>query len=111
MEEIMVKEVQSRNELSLMDGTKFEIKPLRISLLKPFMAHFTKLQDVADDNTKSMDILLDCVQIAFKQYLPALADNREVIEENLDLPTVYKIIDAASGMQLSDATGLLNSIK
>lgn len=107
----MVKEVESRNELSLMDGTKFEIKPLRISLLKPFMAHFTKLQDVADDNTKSMDILLDCVQIAFKQYLPALADNREVIEENLDLPTVYKIIDAASGMQLSDATGLLNSIK
>jgi hypothetical protein len=43
--------------------------------------------------------------------LPAVADNREAIEENLDLPTVYKIIDAASGMNLSDATGLLNSIK
>jgi hypothetical protein len=111
MEEIMVKEVESKNQLSLMDGTKFEIKPLKISLLKPFMEHFTKLQEVADDNSKSMDILIDCVQIAFRQYLPALADNREAIEENLDLPTVYKIIDAASGMNLSDATGLLNSIK
>jgi hypothetical protein len=111
MEEIMVKEVENKNELSLIDGTKFAVKPLRISLLKPFMEHFTKLQEVADDNGKSMDILVDCVQIAFKQYLPALADNREAIEENLDLPTVYKIIDAASGMQLSDATGLLNSIK
>jgi hypothetical protein len=40
-----------------------------------------------------------------------VADNREAIEENLDLPTVYKIIDAASGMKLADATGLLNSIK
>jgi hypothetical protein len=111
MEEIMVKEAESKNQLSLIDGTKFEIKPLKISLLKPFMENFTKLQDVAEDNTKSMDILIDCVQIAFKQYLPAIADNREAIEENLDLPTVYKIIDAASGMQLSDATGLLNSIK
>jgi hypothetical protein len=111
MEEIMVKEVESKNQLSLMDGTKFEIKPLKISLLKPFMEHFTKLQEVADDNTKSMDILIDCVQIAFRQYLPAVADNREAIEENLDLPTVYKIIDAASGMQLSDSSGLLNSIK
>jgi hypothetical protein len=111
MEEIMVKEAESKNELSLIDGTKFEIKPLKISLLKPFMEQFTKLQEVAEDNTKSMDVLIDCVQIAFKQYLPAVADNREAIEENLDLPTVYKIIDAASGMQLSDTTGLLNSIK
>ena len=107
----MVKEVENKDQLSLMDGTKFEVKPLKISLLKPFMAHFTKLQEVAYDNTKSMDILIDCVQIAFKQYLPAVADNREAIEENLDLPTVYKIIDAASGMNLSDATGLINSIK
>jgi hypothetical protein len=111
MEEIMTTAVQEKNELSLIDGTKFEVRPLRISLLKPFMKKFTLLQEVAEDNEKSMDILLDCVQIAFKQYLPAVADNREAIEENLDLPTVYKIIDAASGMQLSDSTGLINSIK
>jgi hypothetical protein len=102
---------QSKNELSLIDGTKFEVKPLKISLLKPFLAKFSQLADVADDNTKSMDVLLDCVQIAFKQYLPAFADNREIIEDNLDLPTVYKVIDAASGMQLSESTGLLNSVK
>ncbi len=107
----MTTAVQEKNELSLIDGTKFEVRPLRISLLKPFMKKFTLLQEVAEDNEKSMDILLDCVQIAFKQYLPAVADNREAIEENLDLPTVYKIIDAASGMQLSDSTGLINSIK
>lgn len=111
MEDNMSTDVKDKNELSLIDGTKFEARPLRISLLKPFMKKFTLLQDVAEDNEKSMDVLLDCVQIAFKQYLPAVADNREAIEENLDLPTVYKIIDAASGMQLSDATGLLNTIK
>lgn len=102
---------QTKSELSLIDGTKFEVKPLKISLLKPFLKKFGTLVDVADDNEKSMDILLDCVQIAFKQYLPGFADNREAVEENLDLPTVYKIIDAASGMQLSEATGLLNPNK
>ena len=101
----------TKNELSLIDGTKFEVKPLKISLLKPFLNKFGTLAEVADDNEKSMDILLDCVQIAFKQYLPGYADNREAVEDNLDLPTVYKIIDAASGMQLSDATGILNPSK
>jgi len=102
---------EKANELYLMDGTKFEVKPLKISLLKPFLAKFATLSEVADDNAKSMDVLLDCVQIAMKQYLPAVAENREGIEDNLDLPTVYKIIDAASGMQLSEASGLLNTVK
>ena len=107
----MATKVEDKEELHLIDGTKFEVRPLKISLLKPFMQKFNELQEVAEDNEKSMNVLLDCVQIAFKQYLPAVADNREAIEENLDLPTVYKIIDAASGMKLADATGLLNSIK
>ena len=98
-------------ELSLIDGTKFEAKPLKISLLKPFMEAFTGLADVADDNEKSMDVLLDCVQIAFKQYVPDLAEDREKLEENLDLPTVYKIIDAASGIQLSDPAALMGALK
>ena len=97
--------------VTLIDGTKIKVRPLKISLLRPFMKKFEDIAKVAEDNEKSMNVLLDCVQIAFKQYLPAVADNREAIEENLDLPTVYKIIDAASGMKLADATGLLNSIK
>jgi hypothetical protein len=103
--------VHEKRELALMDGTKFEVKPLKISLLKPFMSKFQELSAVADDNEKSMDILLDCVQIAFKQFLPLLADNRLAIEENLDLPTVYAIVDAASGISLSAAADLLPSMK
>ena len=101
----------NKEKLSLIDGTEFEVKPLKISLLKPFMKTFTGLADVADDNDKSIDILLDCVQIAFQQYMPSLADDREKIEENLDLPTVYKIIDAASGIQLTDPATLMGALK
>jgi hypothetical protein len=97
-------------KLSLIDGTTFEVKPLKISLLKPFMKTFQGLAEVADDNEKSMDILMECVQIAFQQYYPELADDKEKLEDSLDLPTVYKIVDAASGIALSDATALMGQI-
>ncbi len=97
--------------VTLIDGTKVKVRPLKISLLRPFMKKFEDIAKVAEDNEKSMDLLMDCVQIAMQQYKPELAEDKEALEENLDLPTVYKIIDAASGMKLADATGLLNSIK
>ena len=113
MEEIMAN-ANAKNDktekLSLIDGTTFEVKPLKISLLKPFMKTFQGLAEVADDNEKSMDVLIECVQIAFQQYYPELADDKEKIEDSLDLPTVYKIVDAASGIQLSDATALIGQI-
>lgn len=97
-------------KLRLIDGTEFEVKPLKISLLRPFMKKFSGLTDVADDNDKSMDLLLDCVQIAFEQFYPDLSEDREKLEESLDLPTVYKIIDAASGFSLSDTTALVGQM-
>lgn len=94
----------------LMDGTKISVRPLKISLLRPFMKKFENIATVADDNDKSMAILLECVQIAFQQYAPDLADDVEKLEDILDLPTVYKVIEAASGVKLNDATALINTM-
>jgi hypothetical protein len=96
-------------ELSLMDGTKITVRPLKISLLRPFMSKFEKVAEVAEDNEKSMTLLIECVEIAMKQYSPELADVKK-LEEVLDLPTVYKIIEAASGVKLQDANALLNTV-
>jgi len=93
--------------ITLLDGTSVEVKPLKISLLKPFMKRFQDLASVAENNDASMDVLLDCVEIAFKQYKPELAESREALEDNIDLPTVYEVIDAASGIQLTDTSSLL----
>ena len=57
-------------ELSLMDGTKITVRPLKISLLRPFMSKFEKVAEVAEDNEKSMTLLIECVEIAMKQYSP-----------------------------------------
>lgn len=86
--------------LTLMDGTQIEVRPLKISLLRSFMKKFEGVAAVADNNDKSMTVLLECVQIAMKQYKPEIAEDIKNLEEILDLPTVYKIVEAASGSSL-----------
>lgn len=87
--------------LTLIDGTEISVRPLKISLLRPFMKKFEGVAAVADDNEKSMTLLVECVQIAMKQYKPELAEDVSKLEELLDLPTVYKIVEAASGTTLA----------
>lgn len=86
--------------IELIDGTKITVRPLKISLLRPFMKKFEKVSEVADSNEESMDLLIECVQIAMEQYAPDLAKDKEKLEDVLDLPTVYKIVGAASGTDL-----------
>ena len=97
-------------KLILMDGTEISVRPLKISLLRPFMTKFEGIAAVAEDNEKSMTLLIECVQIAMEQYSPDLSKDIAKLEEVLDLPTVYKIIEAASGVKLADANALLNTV-
>lgn len=99
--------VNEEKELSLMDGTKVKVRPLKISLLRPFMKKFEGIAEVASDNEKSMNLLMECVQIAMKQYSPELATDIKALEENIDLPTVYKIVEEASGVNLGEVDNFL----
>jgi hypothetical protein len=86
--------------VKLLDGTEIELRPLKISLLRSFMSKFEKIQDVAEDNDKSITALLECVQIALQQFKPELSEDLKALEDNIDLPTVYAIIEEASGYAL-----------
>ena len=94
-------------EVELLDGSTISMRPLRISLLRDFMKEFQKISDpkIAEDNIKSMDLLLSCATIAMKQYSPELA-TKEQLEEIMDLPTVYKVIEVAAGIKLNDPNAL-----
>lgn len=93
----MATSVFEKQTVTLMDGTEIEVRPLKISLLRPFMKKFEGVQEVSEDNDKSMTLLVECVAIAMQQYKPELAGDVKKLEEVLDLPTVYKIVEAASG--------------
>jgi len=95
-------------KVTMIDGTVLEVRPLKISLLRDFMKKFEGIAKVADDNTKSMDVLIECVQIAMKQYKPELAEDKAALEDNLDLPTVYKIVEEASGINMSAINNIVN---
>ena len=105
----MATAVHEGAEITLMDGSKIKVRPLKISLLRPFMSKFEQVAAVADDNEKSMTLLVECVQIAMQQYKPELAGDIQKLEDLLDLPTVYKIVEAASGINLSSVVDILNT--
>lgn len=106
----MATTINEEKEVVLIDGTKITVRPLKISLLRQFLKKFDEVAQVAEDNDKSMDVLLQCVQIAMKQYKPEISDDLSALEEVLDLPTVYKIIEEASGINLSEAD-VINTLK
>lgn len=95
--------------LVLIDGTEIKVRPLKISLLREFLKKFDGVAAVVEDNEKTMTILVECVQIAMKQYKPEIADDISKLEDVLDLPTVNKIIEAASGVDLSGMPDILGS--
>jgi inhibitor of KinA sporulation pathway (predicted exonuclease) len=104
----MSTEVYEEKVIKLINGTEIKVRPLKISLLRPFMKKFEGISAVAEDNDKSLSLLMECVQIAMQQYNPEIAGDLKALEETLDLPTVYKIVEEASGVKLSDASLLTN---
>lgn len=100
--------INEEKKIALIDGTEITVRPLKISLLRDFMKKFDEISKVADDNDKSMDILMQCAQIAMKQYKPEVAEDIKQLEDLLDLPTVYAIVEAASGINLG-GTGLIGN--
>jgi hypothetical protein len=102
----MATTVKEEKTIVLIDGTEIKVRPLKISLLRAFMKKFEEIAKVADDNEKSMDILMSCVHIAMKQYSPELATDAQALEEILDLPTVYEIVEEASGIKIAETANL-----
>jgi inhibitor of KinA sporulation pathway (predicted exonuclease) len=101
--------VNEATTVELLDGTSITVRPLKISLLREFMKKFDEISEVAEDNEKSLALLVECVKIALKQYEPKLLEKETDLEEILNLPMVYKIINEASGIDLS-GTSLLGNI-
>jgi hypothetical protein len=93
----MATEVYNKGNIYLIDGTELEIIPLKIKYLREFMVEFEGVKDASDDN-EAIEVLSKCVGICMKQYYPEIADT---VEDNLDLPTIYKVIDIAAGIKIN----------
>jgi hypothetical protein len=99
----MTTTVNETKVITLLDGSTVNARPLKLSLLRDFMNTFAKIADVSEDNDKSLDLLIQCVQIAFKQFAPDLAaKDAKDLEDVLDIKLVYQIVEEASGIKVGD---------
>ena len=86
--------------VTLLDGVELEIIPLKIKYLREFMNIFQHIKSAKNDD-ESIQILIECTRIAMKQYYPEMSKSFEAVEDNLDLPTVYEILDVAAGIRIN----------
>lgn len=96
----MATELYDTVTLKLQDGSEVECKPLKIKYLRKFMTSFAKMTpEVRQDGEKAIDVLFECATVAFAQFRPDL--KAEDLEDVLDLPTLYKVIEVASGIKMT----------
>lgn len=96
----MATKVYESAHISLIDGTELYITPLKLKYLREFMDAFEAVKEAADD-LEAMGKLAECARIAMKQYYPSIV-TIEDLEDNVDMPTVYTIIDIAAGIKVKD---------
>ena len=96
----MPTEIYKSTVVELIDGTELYITPLKIKFLKLFLDEFENVKSATNDD-EAIDALAKCTVIAMRQYYPQIKTQEE-LEDNIDMPTIYKILDFAAGIKIND---------
>jgi len=86
--------------VKLIDGTEVEIIPLKIKYLRQFMEAFEDVKKSKNDD-EAIESLVECVRISMKQFYPEISKSVSDVEDNLDMPTIYKILDISAGIKIN----------
>ena len=96
----MATTIYSSQIIHLFDGTELEIIPLKIKYLREFMDVFENIKETKNDD-EAIAVLVECVRVCMKQYYPQISSTAEQIEDNIDMPTIYKILDTSAGIRIN----------
>jgi len=97
----MATEVYNKDNIFLIDGTELEIIPLKIKYLREFMIAFDEVKNAVTDD-EAIGKLTECVRICMKQFYPQISKTVEDVEDNIDLPTIYQILDICAGIKINE---------
>jgi hypothetical protein len=95
----MATSIYQKRKFYFIDRTEISAGPLKIKYLRDFLETFEPIKEAKTDN-ESISILVDCALIAMKQYAPHIK-TVEDLEDNLDLPTIYEVLDIAAGIKIN----------
>jgi hypothetical protein len=96
----MATNIYNTQTIRLFDNTELEIIPLKIKYLREFMSAFDNIKSSKDDDS-AMAVLVECTRICMKQYYPEISNTVEQIEDSLDMPTIYEILEIAAGIKIN----------
>ena len=96
----MATTVYQNKIIKLIDGTELEIVPLKIKYLREFMEAFEYVKTAKDDD-EAIDFLVECVRITMKQYYPGINLTKSDVEDSLDMPTIYTVLDISAGIKIN----------
>jgi hypothetical protein len=96
----MATKIYETKKISLVDDRIVVVSPLKIKYLREFLETFETIKQAKTDD-ESISVLAHCALIAMQQYCPSIK-TIEDLEDNLDLPTIYEIIDVAAGIKVNE---------
>ena len=97
----MATKIYETLDLELLDGTVITLKPLNLKTLRALMKEWSKAQEVKTED-EFVQVLVDCTKIALKQLAPSLLEPEDIVEDVIDLQTMYKILEIAAEIKLND---------
>jgi len=96
----MANKVYEENIIELIDGTKITVGPSKIKYLRGILDSFNKInKDSTDD--EAIEIMVESVRVAMQEFYPSISDSIESIEDNLDIKTVYKVLEYCAGIKIN----------
>jgi hypothetical protein len=96
----MANTIYDTDFIKLIDGRDIHISPLKIKFLRQFMDKFQNVK-LSKNDEEALDCLVECATIAMKQYCPEI-DTTQKLEDSVDLPTIYKILGIAGGININE---------
>jgi hypothetical protein len=94
----MATKVYETIELELQDGSVVTVKPLNLKTLRSVMKQWSEAANATTED-EFLEILIKCTSIAMTQLAPEKANT---VEEDLDLLTMYKILEVAADIKLNN---------
>jgi len=95
----MAKLIHEKDYVNFVDGTRVQVGPLKIKFLIEFMEVFELIEFTKTDE-QSIMILAECATVCMRQWYPTI-QTREDLEDLVDLPTIYKILETCAGININ----------
>lgn len=97
----MATKVYEEHQVTLVDGTIILVSPLKIKYLHQVMETFNSVKKAKND-LEAIAVMTECTRLSMQQYCPSLSISIDAVEDVVDLPTIYKILDYGAGIKIDD---------